>query len=278
MILAWHNQINSATLTSDTTWVGTLPLDNLKNYVLSKVARTTTDAAFTITALFDNAITIGCVMLCNHNVGKLGRVNIKCYNNTDLIDDSEDLATRPQASNALVSDTLFDTMRNDLVYWLPSNQAITSVEITITNTGNPDNYIELGRIFAGESYEPANGIDYGDCPISYKDLSEIVTVPSGVKYAYPQQKLRSVDLTLKYLSDSEAIDTIFDAQRRLGLVGEVVYAQLGKPTYTIISSKRAMTTAYYATCFIGNLSELSPLDQQFFNGYKTQLRIEEVAV
>ena len=103
VLLAWHNQIELATLTSTAAYAATLPLTNLQNYLLPKVARTTSSAAFTITATAAALATVGCVFIANHNLGRLSTVRIKSYTGATLMDDSGVMAVYPQRSGTVVS-------------------------------------------------------------------------------------------------------------------------------------------------------------------------------
>lgn len=275
-ILAWHNQIESATLTSDTTWSATLPITNLQNYLLPKVARTINDTPFTLTATFASAVSVGCVFLANHNLGRLSTVQIKSYNGVTLVNDSGAMVVYPQRTNVVVPDAEIATLRHDFCYFLPQNSSIDKVEVIVTPTAA--SYVQIGRLFIGETYEPSGGVDYGDQPLTYKDLSEIKTMPRGTKYAYQQQKIRSVDLTLKYMPESEAFENLLNAQRRLGLSGEVIYSQFGRQTLTSVAAVLAQNTTFFAGCFVANFVDLNPLNQQFYQGYNTQLKLLEVAI
>jgi hypothetical protein len=274
-LLAWHNKIDNATLTSDATFVATLPLANLKSYVLPKVARTTDDNAFTITATFASS-SVGCVAVANHTLGRTSQVQIKVYASATLVHDSGVLAVYPYKSGAIVLDDEIATLRHDYIYFLPANITATKVEFIFTPSDA--SYVEIGRLFVGETYEPSGGVDYGDQPLRYQDLSEIKTTPRGIRYAYQQQMLRSVDLALKYLPESEIFESIFDAQRRLGVRGEVIYAHRGRPTLANTATGLAKNTTAYAQMFLANFTELNPLNQLFLRGCNTVLRLLEVAV
>ncbi len=275
VLLAWHNQIENATLTSDATFVSTLPLANLKSYLLPKVARTTTNDPFTITATFAAAISVGCIFIVNHNLARLSTVQIKCYKDDLLVDDSDVMVVYPKVSGYVAQSEMIATLRRDFAYYLPQNTSIDKVDVIFTPANS--SYVQIGRLFISECYEPSGGVDYGDQPISYRDLSEVKTTARGIRYAYQQQKLRSVDLTLKYLPESEIFNSIFDAQRRLGVTGEIVYSHTGRPTLSSVPQGLAQSPEVYAQCFMANFVELNPLNQAFYRGYNTVLKLLEVA-
>jgi hypothetical protein len=273
IILAWNNQIDNATLTSDVTFLAALPLNNLKTTPLSKVARTDSEPDCVITATFAALKSIGCVMLCNHNLSRLGTARIKLYNGVTLLEDSGVCYVYPAKSGAVVSDE--EAYRADFCHFFTQNYSADKVEITLSEPVN--SYIQLGRVFAGEQYEPIQGIDYGDAPLSIKDLTETETTPQGTKYFFEQQKIRSVSLSLKYLSQAESLDVLMPLQLK-GVSHEIVYSYSGKPVYTDISGVNAQTTHYQRTTFLGRYTAINPLSAAFFEGWQTGFTIEEIAI
>ncbi len=270
--LSLSNTIDNAALTTTGTFEAALPLLNLKSKLLSKVARTTSPASLSITATWGLSKSIGVVMLCNHNLSLTATVRIAVG-----ADDSGDLAVFPvvAAGNAFVTDS---TQRKDLVYWLPDNTSSTNTIITITDTANTDGYVQIGRLFVGASFSPAMGVEYGKAQIGYKSLSEIQTLPNGVKYGYERMPIRTVTLNLTALTENEAFITLFNSIRQNDQLGEVVYSHNGSPTYVTFSSKKALYQDDFSRCFMGTITQTNPLDLVNFNNVDASLTLEEVAL
>lgn len=126
IFLAWQNRVDAATL-SGGSWLSTLPITNMQDRQLQKVARTTNAAATSTTFDVDlgNPYPIGCVALVNHNISVNGRVKIS--------------AATATASFA----NLFTTFTNDYsnAAWTKGNVSVTANVTTVfapdgTNTAS----------------------------------------------------------------------------------------------------------------------------------------------
>jgi len=139
---------------------------------------------------------------------------------------------------------------------------------------NGENYIEIGRIFLGRTIEPHVNPEYGDLSQGYVDLTEIQRSIDNTKYYYIKPKMRTLSCVLKHLDKDEAFSGFYDAQREVGLSGELLYAY-SKPEY-IGSINITVDKNFYARTFLCNFSELSPIDNPYFNGFQTSLKLEEI--
>jgi hypothetical protein len=139
---------------------------------------------------------------------------------------------------------------------------------------NGENYIEIGRIFLGRTIEPKLNPEYGDLSQGYIDLTEIQRSIDNTKYYYIKPKMRTLSCVLKHLDKDEAFSGFYDAQREVGLSGELLYAY-SKPEY-IGSINITVDKNFYARTFLCNFSELSPIDNPYFNGFQTALKLEEI--
>jgi hypothetical protein len=139
---------------------------------------------------------------------------------------------------------------------------------------NGENYIEIGRIFLGRTIEPKLNPEYGDLSQGYIDLTEIQRSIDNTKYYYIKPKMRTLSCVLKHLDKDEAFSGFYDAQREVGLSGELLYAY-SKPEY-IGSINITVDKNFYARTFLCNFSELSPIENPYFNGFQTALKLEEI--
>lgn len=277
IIIALNNVVDDAVLTSTTTWETTLPLVNLQNYLLPKVAQTTNDDVFTLTATLSSSKSVGAMALAGHNLGRLAKVRVKSYLASVLVDDSDELWVWPKNNGAVISADLIATMRGDFVYFLPSNLTIDRVDITVDSTSNANNAIKIGRLFIGKTFEPSLSVEYENATVGYKSLSELQTVPAGMKYAAKRLPVRTATITYSGLTETEMAETVFDGIRQADLTGEVLFSY-SRPVYQIINDVKAVSQAFYARCFLGNFSELNPISHAYYNAFGATLAIEEVAV
>lgn len=139
---------------------------------------------------------------------------------------------------------------------------------------NGENFLEIGRIFVGRAIEPRINPSYGDIEQGYVDLSIIQRAIDNTKYFEVKPKMRTLDCRLKYLDKSEAFSGFYDAQREVGLTGELLYT-FSKPDY-IGDINMSSDKNFYARTFLCNFSELSPISMPFVNGYGTAIKLEEI--
>lgn len=268
IILGYNNIVELATL-SGGTWEANLPITNLQSDKLAEVAQTTTDAAITITASFSSIKTVGCIALANHNLSADATIAIAIKNGAG------DILYSPVGGNLA---PYIDADRNTLLCWFADQNYTTtrSVEITITDTTNPDSYISIGRLFIGALLEPTVNAEYGDAGHSRKDLSETSTSATGVRWHRERQKLRTVSVAFKHLTETEML-AIDDLMQHDGTTRDVIYAYT-RPDYTESGGVLSQDELSYKRTFLGNLSSLDGINSPFFGQYSAQLSIEELAV
>lgn len=315
--LSYPNRIDECTLTgTSANWTANLPLSNIQNPVLKKVARTVngvnasgTQISVTLGLVLPKRREIGCIAIANHNFTTNAKVQVLGFYNADFTNTAIQIAAGKSTQfdsgvNYFAYPRLFPaesgkypftdpnwwygTIESDrlreytpLATFFPEkNYEVMSVLITITDTNNPDNYLEMGRVFIGRTIEPKNNPEYGDISQGYIDLSETQRAVNNTKYHYIRPKMRTLSCTLKHLDKDEAFGGFYDAQREVGLTGEMLYA-FSKPEYVGSVNNDGginMTTdkSFYQRSFLCNFSDLSPVDMPYVNGYATALKLEEI--
>jgi hypothetical protein len=167
-------------------------------------------------------------------------------------------------------------------YYAPSTGALVLNSTAYGGTGshsawsiiNGENFIEIGRVFLGRTIEPSINPAYGDIQQGYTDLTEIQRSVDNTKYYYIKPKMRTLACILKHITQDEAFSGFYDAQREVGLSGEMLYSY-SKPDY-IGSINMTVDKNFYARTFLCNFSELSPIENPFVNGFQTALKLEEI--
>lgn len=290
LIFGLNNRIDVAAVTSDAaSWVSTLPLTNLQSPRLAEVARTT-DLSFTLTIDLSAkaARGIGCVAIAGHNLSATAQVQIVTSQGVTQKDDSGVLspwmylsADDPHWDTHSYSAAIIDSERlaeltPTLIYFLPTNKMANKVVITITDTSNPDNYIEIGRVFVGEQMGFEMGEEYGDAAYGLIDFSEIQITKRRARYAYEYPRLRTLIVGFNHLTRGEALGGLRSAQLRAGLMGEVITAE-GIPTYTTISGSKCVDSNWFINAFFGYFTEFDGLRNPYFSAYSMPVSIEEAA-
>lgn len=260
-LIGFNNVLANAVLSSTGTFEALLPMANVKDTLLAKVAQTTTDAAFSFTIAFVLSKSVGVVAMDNHNVSNTGTLRVQCYNGATL-----------KADSGLIK----STAERFFAFVLPSVQLVNKVIISIDDTANAAGFIQVGRLFVGDFFQPAKGVEYGDLSQSVTDMSELISTPSGVNFSYQLPTLRSASVAWKVLSSAELI-TLHDLQRTHGKTDELIFIRQ-RPAYTDVSGELLQDLLSASMSFMGNAVELDPLTSTFFGAYAGGIGIREIAV
>jgi hypothetical protein len=282
LLLGTMNRIDSATLAAGS-WQSTLPLNNIKDRRLSKLARTTDATAnntkFTID--FGQPRSVGVIALIAHNFSVNATVRI--YG-----DDASDFAT-PVYDSASIQVWPSGVIPQDLLEWeddnfwlgtvsqeavagfnapfvhIPSSaQTLRYWKVEITDTTNSDGYIHLGRVFIGSAWQPQHNRSYG-AAIAYEDTSVIEASLSGEEFFDVRRRRRTHSFELGFLSQVEAYDRVLDLQRNQGVVGEVLII----PDITDTANQAKVS-------FLGRLKNLSAVQINNPELFTCNLEIQEV--
>jgi hypothetical protein len=300
--LSYPNRIDESTLVpaNSANWTTELPLINAQNHVLKKVARTVTGvnaAGDSISVTFGIVLPkyreIGCIAIANHNLTTNATIRFEGFYNDDYTDKKFDnginyfaytrlyapesgfyLFENPEWWYGTIEESQLLSYTPLSSYYPDTNKVCKSIRVTITDTLNPDDYIQFGRVFLGRTVEPKYNPEYGDLQQGYVDLTEIQRAIDNTKYFYIKPKMRTVSCIFKHLDKDEAYLGFYDAQREVGISGELLYAY-SKPEY-IGNINMTYDKAFYARNFLCNFSELNPIDNPYINGYATTIKLEEI--
>jgi hypothetical protein len=277
--LGWPNRIDDATLTGGS-WDADLPLANLKTRQITKVARTADDATASTKFLADlgEARSLLAFALVNHNLSSAAQWRVL-------------LGTTSGASDVYAGSWVnawrltFDT---DMLEWGDSgwwegttdDDAIGApfaaihvmagfltaryVTIEISDTSNPDTYVQIGRVFIGGGYWPTVNASHDGYSENWEDLSAITAADSGTEFYDERRRGRVVRFTLPYVSHADAA-TLYEMQRRLGTTGEVLW---------IPDVADAEAQQRYG--FLGRLRQLSAIEYPWISARRAAFEIKEI--
>ena len=276
-LIGWRNRMGTGATLSGGSWVSTLPLANLLTTERAEIARSTNaTAAFTkFTVDFGQPRTIRALALLNHNLSQAGSWRV-LFGTTSGAGDIYTSAW--QAAWFIPFGTGADEWESNAWWGLPNdeytghpfmaplllaqNYSTRYLTVEIDDTTNTAGYVQLGRVFAGEAFDPEFDPDYG-LKQGWKDASKVETNDSGTPYMDQRRCLRTVSFDLPYVNlDDSTI--LYEFQRRSGTTREVMYI----PDRTD-----------YQECqrygFVGRMPDLQP---QSYNYYRTKafsISIEE---
>ena len=119
--------------------------------------------------------------------------------------------------------------------------------VEIDDTTNAAGYVQAGRLFVANAFQPAINASYG-LQSGRDDLSTVTSSISGVRYATARRRPRTEKFTLQYALQAEA-DRIHEMYGEIGAVDEVLYVP--DPADSSFSQRYG---------FLGYLEQLGPLD------------------
>ena len=216
--LGWPDRVSAATV-SGGSWQATLPVTNVADRRVTRVARSTS------AALANTVIDIDCGAtksmrgfgLFNHNLQSTAQWRIKAslsaIGSTDVLDSGAKNVLQMSLSPDVLEweDTGWwegigdGWVRNmhPIIYVHSELISARYVRIEITDTTNPDGYVQVGRAFAGPVLEPAYNDDLGRGS-GFVDFNTFDVGEAGAEFARLGRKVKRETVTLSWLTEAEA--------------------------------------------------------------------------
>lgn len=238
-IIAYGNQIDAATL-SGGSWLPTLPLANLQDRRLGKLARSTDDA--TASTKFDldfgGPRLIRVVGLIGHNFSADARYRIRLSTAADFSTTVADsgwsdvwpvaypFGTLPWGSPSWWSGSYSaeDIAAYDAstVYIAATTVSARYMRVEIDDTTNAAGYVEFGRLFAGDGWQPIRNMAYG-ASVGWESRTTVQEALSGAESFDVRRSVRVARFGLEAMTESEAMAAAYEIQRSMGVSGEVLF-------------------------------------------------------
>lgn len=202
--ILWSNHIDRTgsllTASSDP-----ISVSNIKNLHIRRIWRTSSSVDQTLTVDLQSVdLNIRAVAIAGHNISS---------GSTVLVSSSENGLTW----NGLIQQTtdgaevlfLFFPLSNSR-YW----------RISIDDPNNPYGYLEIGRVFLGDYWEPEFGLgrQWG---ISYTDPSEVQYSLGRQKWTNQKDVIKTINFHIPHLSSTEAVKGFLNILRRIGTVSDI---------------------------------------------------------
>ena len=287
LLIGWPNRIDEATLVGGS-WQAAMPLAHLKNRVLGIKARSTDDATastkFTIN--LGGLRSIRALALVNHNLSGPAKVRV--------IATQGDPAGTPGA-------TLYDTgwvaawdfglgswdvnnfewaderfwgggflaeeiegYRATWVHALPAPVTAQWWQVQMDDTANAAGYVEIGRVFIGECWEPVKNASYG-AAIGYTSRTDVEEARSGAEYFDARSAYRVWRGSLDWMDTDEAMTRALEMQRRLDVSGEALFI-------LDTADRRNMLR----TSFLGRLRRLTEIEHPYLDTHRMAVELKEL--
>lgn len=279
-VIAFPNRIDEATL-SGGSWLSALPLTNLQDIRYAKKARTANllVPSGVINIDLGRQRDIRLVALISHNLTELATIRIRgsAADPTFAVTsfDSGSMSAYPSVSSLSLAwedpGFWFGTIDSErrayypshAIYLMDSPAFARYIRVEITDTSNPDGFIELGRIFVGPSWSPVTGIAAG-FQIGHEDVTTVEESVGRTEYFDRRPLVRTMRFSLDFLQTSEIFGPVFDFERQLGISGEAFIVPLPDQPDKITQ-----------TAFPCRIRQLSPAELPSYGVWQKNFELKE---
>lgn len=280
--LAWQNRTDEGIL-SGGSWQASLPLLNLQNRQVQKVARSLDElpanTQFQINLTQPRAI--GVLGLVVHNISVSGQVRITASDTagfSTLYYDSGWIDAWPAGQIPIESleweddnfwlGTLSASARagyqSPFIHVLPETKNLQHWKVEVNDSANPDGYVQIGRLFMSPAWVPSVNYSYG-AGLGYQDPTPVDVSLSGAEFFDTRSKFRVFDFTLDYILGSEAYSYALELQRLAGTSGEV-----------LVVPDKDDTSTVPVRSFVGRLIQAGRIQQVQPSAFSVNFQIKEL--
>lgn len=282
ILLAFQNRTDAGTLSSGS-WLSTLPLVNLQNRLVQKVARSTNAA--NASTKFDINLggpkQVGVASLVVHNMSVSAKVRITGADNAGFVTPVYQSAWIDVWPTGMIPQSLLEWEEDNFwlgtlsanaragyqspfIHLLPTAQTLQYWRVEVDDTANADGYVQIGRLFVSPTWTPTINYSLG-AELVYRDPTPIDTSLSGAEFFDVRGKPREFSFSLEGLTDTEAYDNVLQLQRLVGISGEILQIP-----------DSADTTRLPARAYVGRLVDLQPIGQIQNGRFKVQITVREL--
>lgn len=203
-------------------WSVALPLTNLQDRRLQKVARSTN--ALAASTLFEVdlgvARAVRVLALPVHNLGFTATIRVRGGSvagmGSGVLHDSGTVNVYAAGLNAENT----QGMNVGWTYALPSDVTARYWRFEIVDTGNPAGYIDIGRLIVAAGWQPTYNVAIG-ADVSL-ETGTVRTETDAFSAVFTERKQRrTARFSIKNLAESEAYGSAFDLQRIAGTSGQL---------------------------------------------------------
>ena len=262
-----------------------MPLANLQDRHLSHLARSTN--AQTTSTLIDIDLgtlrDIRVMAILRHNLSLDATVRVTAYSDagrSQLVDGSDTGALQvwlpfyPSGSLPWGHPDLWEGKINiedrdgyqfDFIRAYSASVVARYWRVEIVDTANPDGYVELGRCILAPAWEPSINISYG-FSFGYDSDATVNRTVGGRRIIEENVKWRTATCAIDKLPDGEAAACVFDIQRRLSKVGEIIF----------IFDPDDDSQAMWQRSFLANLEDLDRITLAGYDANTVGFRFIEV--
>lgn len=282
MILAYGNLVDDGVL-SGGGWLDALPLSNLQDRRLERVARSLSVAPVhtQFTEAFSTPRLIRVVSAVNHNCSVLARRRFLFSSVPDfssIVHDSGwadvwptvyPFGTVPWGSPSFwtgkySAEQIAAFGGAPMTYILPQTMNAQYVRVEIDDQFNSAGYVQVGRLFVAGGWQPVRNMKKG-ASLGWENRSEVQESLSGAEFFNERQPFRVVRFELPVMTESEAMAMAFDIQLAVGISKEVFF--IWNPDDDVHAIRRQ---------FLARLRTLPPIENFLPDYWRAPFELKEL--
>ena len=137
----------------------------------------------------------------------------------------------------------------------------SSVTITITDTGNPDGYVAVGRVYVGAAWQPDACTDWG-FSLGVESRTGVAESLGGVEFFDVKRPRRTWSGKWSWLTATEALDELATIQRTHDIWREIAF---------ILNDADPRRD----NAFLARFRQLSSIEYPYLNTYAMPVEVQE---
>ena len=236
------------------------PVSNLLDMQLSQVWRSTSTTA-SLTLNLGSTQSLNFFALLGGNATATATVRIRTANSEANL-----TASPSYDSTAQSFYTGVQYAKKNFIWFVPSASISNSwVLIDIVDTSNAAGYIELGRVYVANAWQPTKNIVF-DWSLSWRDDSPRFKTLGNNTFVTAKPRYRVLECSLEYLTEFEMYTNAFEIDRTRGSSSDIL---------VLVDPDAAATRRNQWTVY-GTMSELTPITNPAFNIFTKRYIVEEI--
>jgi hypothetical protein len=257
-ILFAHADLSDSAVFSATTENASYPLVNLQNIQPSIVYRSTSVAAHDLDVDLGAMVAVNFFALVKCNFTTSASIRVR------TADSQSNLSASPSYDSTALGFTPPADYNNRGFYHYKSSPVTARwVRFTISDVGNADGYLEIGRLIVADAFVPSRNFDYGN-GVGFIDPSTTNDSLGAPIYVNERRRRKYLEYTGNF-TKSEALGNVYNLDFRRGSAKD----------YLIILDVDD-TTYIHQQSIYGLVKELTSIERAAFPLFKKRYRIEEM--
>lgn len=270
--IVYDNIISQASSLAATSSNSAYPVANLQSPSKTKVWRSTSTTAQTLTINWTTDQNISCVILPYTNLSSAATITIKLYNASSLIYTSSTTTAvtavlsspyKPAIASGVYRYSF--GINNCARKYFTQTAGVRKLEIILTDASNSDGYIEAATAITGTYWSPTYNTSFG-VQIGVEDSSTTSRTQAGNLVTDIGTSNKTLQFELNYLTDTDR-DYLFSIINSIGKKAPIYVSLFPEDT----DPKKEQTYQIY-----GKLRDMPTLTHPMYTVYSSSISIEEI--